>query len=89
MEPNASPATAATAVDQGSVMSQHARVDDRQELHNASVDEEVAETGACAHVHLPTGGTCTLEQHHEGSCDFVPRDEIEESLTLRHPLDDR
>jgi len=34
--------------------------DDRPEAHNSGVDEKVAETGACAQVHLPSGRTCTL-----------------------------
>ena len=57
-------------------MNEQEQPDDRQELHNASVDEDVAEAGACAQVHLPTGRTCTLKHHHEGSCNFVPRDEV-------------
>ena len=45
---------------------------DRLEVHNASVDESIAATGRCATVHLPTGRICTLDQSHEGSCDFTP-----------------
>ena len=59
----------------------HARPYDRPELHNPSIDEEVALLGACALVHLPTGNTCTLAHHHAGSCDFVPRDEIPHALS--------
>jgi hypothetical protein len=70
-------------------MSEHAHADERQDLHNTSVDEEVAETGRCAQVHLPTGRTCTLERHHEGSCNFVPRDDVEQSLTHNRPPVDR
>lgn len=69
------------STDQDSIMNEDAHRDDRQELHNTSIDEEAAEVGACAQVHLPTGRTCILEHHHEGSCNFVPRDELEESLT--------
>lgn len=45
---------------------------DRREAHNASVDidEDAAEEGACAQVHLPTGRMCTLQYDQEGSCDF-------------------
>lgn len=63
--------------------------DDRPELHNPSIDEEVAKIGACAQVHLPTGRTCTLEHGHHGSCDFVPRAEVAESLTQQDVLDER
>jgi hypothetical protein len=51
-------------------------LDDRPEVHNPGVDEQVAETGACGQVHLPTGRTCIREHRHEGSCEFVPRDEV-------------
>lgn len=49
---------------------------DRIETHNASVDEELASAGACAHVHLPTGQACVLPHHHRGSCQFVRPDEL-------------
>jgi hypothetical protein len=45
--------------------------DDRREVHNASVDEQVAEAGGCAQVHLATGRICTLEHGHAGSCRFA------------------
>jgi hypothetical protein len=64
-------------------MSPPAEPDGRQDLHNVCVDEKAAGTGACAQVHLPTGRTCTLELHHEGSCDFVPRDQLDEALARR------
>jgi len=58
---------------------------DRQDLHNASVNDEAAHAGACGQVHMATGRMCTLEQGHEGSCDFVAPDQVEESLSdLRH-----
>jgi hypothetical protein len=52
----------------------------RNDLHNPSVDQGVAAQGACAEVHLPSGRTCTLGYGHEGSCDFVAPDQVEESL---------
>ena len=48
---------------------------ERNELHNASVDEGLAGSGRCAMVHLPSGRVCTLEHGHGGSCDFTPADE--------------
>jgi hypothetical protein len=65
-------------------MNPFAQPDHRQELHNVSVDEEVAGAGACAQVHVPTGRTCTLRHHHQGSCEFVPRERVKESLTEHH-----
>jgi hypothetical protein len=59
--------------------------DDRQDLHNASVDEDVAEAGGCGQVHLATGRTCTLEQGHVGSCSFVPPDQVQESVSDLSP----
>lgn len=49
---------------------------DRPEAHNASVDENLAKAGGCAQVHLASGRTCTLAHGHNGSCRFVPRDEL-------------
>jgi len=50
---------------------------DRLEVHNASVNEEVAMAGGCAQVHLPSGRTCHLPHGHEDSCAFIPP-------TIRH-----
>lgn len=47
---------------------------DRLEVHNASSDETLAGTGACAHIHLATGRVCTLAHNHSGSCEFVTAD---------------
>jgi hypothetical protein len=55
---------------------------DRPEMHNPSVDEYVASRGACGQVHLPTGRTCLLHHHHQGSCAFTTRDEIPARLPL-------
>ena len=54
--------------------------DDRPELHNPSIDEDVASRGACGRIHLPTGDTCTLTHHHRDSCDFVKRDDVPDTL---------
>ncbi len=43
---------------------------DRQELHNVSINEDAADAGACGQVHLPTGRTCSLPDHHPGSCNI-------------------
>jgi len=66
-----------------------AEPEERQELHNVSVDEEVAGAGACAQVHVPTGRTCILRHHHSGSCVFVPRDKVRESLSGQHRTGER
>lgn len=55
----------------------------RQDLHNTAVDEGAARKGACGELHLQTGRTCTLPYGHGGSCDFVTRNEVEESLAHR------
>jgi len=31
--------------------------DDRPQIHNTSIDDQLAATGACSQVHLPTGRT--------------------------------
>ncbi len=61
--------------------------DDRPEAHNSGVDEKVAETGACAQVHLPSGRTCTLRHRHQGACDFVPRPEVQDSVAQHRAVD--
>ena len=58
------------------------------DVHNTDVDEETARMGACGQVHLPTGRTCTREHGHPGSCEFVSRERIQESLA-RHRGRDR
>jgi len=42
----------------------------RLDLHNANVDEDLAEAGLCGTVNLVTGGTCDLPALHQGGCDF-------------------
>lgn len=41
-----------------------------RERHNPSIDEQLADQGACGQIHLPTGRVCLLEHHHDGSCHF-------------------
>jgi hypothetical protein len=55
---------------------QYDRGYDRRDVHNASVDEQLAKGGGCALVHLATGRTCRLEHGHTGSCHFVPQDQL-------------
>jgi len=62
--------------------------DNRPEIHNSDVDEQVAETGACGQVHLPTGRTCVLEHRHQGACEFVPREEVQDSVAQHRAADD-
>ncbi|GAA1622341.1 hypothetical protein [Actinoplanes couchii] len=64
------------ADDHPAAQSDKASVPERIEIHNPSVNGALADRGACAHVHLPTGRTCVLPLHHPGSCDFVPADEV-------------
>lgn len=42
----------------------------RLDIHNANVNEELAEEGLCGTVNLVTGGVCHLPALHEGGCDF-------------------
>jgi hypothetical protein len=61
--------------------------EDRPHVHNASVDEQLAQTGACSQVHLQTGRTCTLEHRHPGSCDFVARQDVQDSVAAHRAVD--
>jgi hypothetical protein len=42
----------------------------RRDLSNANVREDLARTGRCALVHLPTGRICLLPLRHHGPCEF-------------------
>lgn len=44
--------------------------DGRPDLSNSNVREDLAMTGRCALVHLPTGRTCLLPLRHQGPCEF-------------------
>ena len=44
--------------------------DGRPDLNNSNVREDLAMTGRCAMVHLPTGRTCLLPLRHRGPCEF-------------------
>ena len=37
--------------------------DDRPEVHNISVDDQLAETGACIQIHLPCRLACAKVSH--------------------------
>jgi len=50
------------------------------ERHNASVDEQVIEHGACGQQHLPTGRACLLPARHTGPCEFRSPDEVQAVL---------
>jgi hypothetical protein len=56
------------------------RVRNPSEGHNASVHEGAAGQGACAQLHLPTGGMCTMRHAHKGSCEFSPVGEADAVL---------
>jgi hypothetical protein len=47
----------------------------RPDLSSPNVREDVAVTGLCGNVHLPTGRTCHLPERHPGSCHFVGPDD--------------
>jgi hypothetical protein len=58
--------------------------DGRPDLSNANVREDLATTGRCALVHLPTGRTCLLPLRHQGPCQFHQPQEAEEVLSGGH-----
>jgi len=57
------------------------------EAHNASVDEDLLDAGACARLHLATGRVCTLRHGHPGSCEFVPPAQAYASLARHQGLE--
>jgi hypothetical protein len=64
------------------------RTADTSEMHNASVDEDLARAGECAQVHLPTGRMCTLPHGHKGSCEFISAEAADAPLA-RYKTDER
>jgi hypothetical protein len=57
----------------------------RSDIHNVSVDEQVAQAGLCGFMHLPSGRTCVLPARHPGSCSFRPHPEAkQQGETVRH-----
>ncbi|MDR7082488.1 hypothetical protein J2X01_001777 [Arthrobacter ginsengisoli] len=55
----------------------HEQSQHRPDLSSPHVREDVAITGLCGNVHLPTGRTCDLPERHEGSCHFVGPEDAE------------
>lgn len=53
-------------------------IDSRPDLSNANVREDLAGSGRCALVHLPTGRTCLLPLRHHGPCEFHSPQEAED-----------
>lgn len=60
----------------------HEQSQSRPDLSSLHVREDVAVTGLCGNVHLPTGRTCDLPERHGGSCHFVGPEDAE-SLAAR------
>lgn len=50
---------------------------DRPDLSSLHVREDIAMTGLCGNVHLPTGRTCGGTERHDGSCQFVGPEDAE------------
>ncbi len=44
---------------------------ERMDVHNVSVDGELAAAGLCGMTHLATGRVCVRSARHLGSCDFI------------------
>lgn len=49
----------------------------RPDLSSLHVREDVAVTGLCGNVHLPTGRTCDTTERHDGSCHFIGPEDAE------------
>ena len=57
------------------------RGDSRPDLSNATVREDLARTGRCALVHLPTGRACLLPLRHQGPCEFHDAQDAEDVVS--------
>ncbi len=56
---------------------------ERLDAHNISVDTTLAQAGACARIHLPTGCVCALPHRHRGSCQFVSPEDLTDAEKRR------
>lgn len=54
----------------GRARSTRSKSEPRLDVHNANVNQDLAEAGLCGTLNLVTGGTCRLPALHEGGCDF-------------------
>jgi hypothetical protein len=52
----------------------------RNDIHNVSIDVALARVGRCAMTHLASGRVCAKAARHQGSCEFVPREQAYASL---------
>ena len=43
---------------------------ERQDLHNAGIDEVAAADGSCGALHLPSGRVCRKQARHADGCEF-------------------
>jgi hypothetical protein len=58
----------------------HGFVQERSDISNIHVREDVARAGRCGNVHLATGRTCLLPFRHGGPCHFVGPQDAQEML---------
>ncbi|WP_159823751.1 hypothetical protein [Arthrobacter sp. 9AX] len=56
----------------------------RSDLNNSNVREDLARTGRCAMVHLPTGRICLLPFRHHGPCEFHRPQEADDVMSGGH-----
>ena len=61
--------------------------DRTREIHNTSIDEQLARAERCGMTHLPTGRRCTLPAHHPSGCAFQPADRSRPSDQPRSALE--
>ena len=55
----------------------HEQSQARPDLSSLHVREDIAVTGLCGNVHLPTGRTCDASERHDGSCNFIGPEDAE------------
>ncbi|HWG73952.1 MAG TPA: hypothetical protein VG184_07850 [Acidimicrobiales bacterium] len=49
--------------------------DGRQDVHNSGVDTEMAAAHLCGQTDLRTGRMCAKPARHDGTCEFVSKDD--------------
>lgn len=61
--------------------------DNRLDVHNVAVDTTVANAHLCGMTDLQTGRTCIAPVHHDGSCQWVSKDQARHVILDEPPTE--
>ena len=58
-------------------------MDERADIHNATIDTDAADAGLCGQLHLRTGRACVLPARHPGECVFHDSETVDNAVAVR------